>query len=137
MRRLAILAAVAAMGLAGASFAQTHSVQRQFKGKPGQNINIGIFASMKSDCTAGALPVVRLAQGPMHGKVTVKRGRLRATNFKKCLAMEIPAYIAFYRSTPDFVGHDALTLEIIAKNGKTQFEKITVTVTKPGASQGI
>ena len=35
-----------------------------------------------------------------------------ATNYKQCLALEVPAFVAFYRSRADFVGVDALTLEV-------------------------
>jgi hypothetical protein len=137
MKWLWITAATFMLGLSGAAFAQSQPIERQYKGKPGEAINVGVFASLKLDCTAGPLPVVRLTQSPTHGRVTVKQGRLRATNFKQCLATEIPAFVAIYRSAPDFIGQDLLTLEIIGKNGKAQIQKITVTVMRPGADRGI
>lgn len=137
MKWIWISAAVAALGLSGAAFAQSQPTERQYKGKPGEAINVGVYATLKSDCTAGPLPVVRLTQPPTHGRVTVKQGRLRATNFKQCLATEIPAFVAIYRSAPDFIGQDLLTLEIIGKNGKAQIQRVTVTVMRPGADRGI
>jgi len=116
---------------------QTPTVDRQIKGKPDTNINAGIFASVRQDCTAGPLPVIRLLTPPAHGKVTMKQGRLRATNLKQCLGVEVPAFIAIYRSAKDFVGEDNFTLEVIGTSGKSQIQRVIVTIAGPGAGQGI
>ena len=117
--------------------AQEATVQREVKGKPDTNINAGIFATIRKDCTAGPLPAVRLVTPPAHGKVTVKQGKLRATNVKNCLGMELPAFVAIYRSARDFVGQDRFTLEVVGSNGKTQMQQVTVTVMQAGHGQGI
>ena len=119
------------------ALAQTPTIERQVKGKPDTNINAGIFATIRQNCTAGPLPVVRLLTPPAHGNVTVKQGNLRATNVKQCLGMELPAFVAIYRSAQDFIGQDVFTLEVIGSGGKSQIQRITVTVVKPGAGQGI
>lgn len=113
------------------------TIERSVKGKPDTNINAGIFTTLRRDCTAGPLPVVRLVTPPAHGQVTVKQGRLRATNLKQCLGTDLPAFIAIYRSAQDFVGQDLFTLEVIGAGGKSQLQRITVTVAKPAAGQGI
>ena len=106
-------------------------------GKPDTNINAGIFTTLRRDCTAGPLPAVRLVTPPAHGNVTVKQGKLRATNLKQCLGTELPAFVAIYRSAQDFIGQDLFTLEVIGAGGKSQIQRITVTVIKPAAGQGI
>jgi hypothetical protein len=119
------------------ALAQTPTIDRQVRGKPDTNINAGIFTTLRRDCTAGPLPVVRLVTPPAHGKVTVKQGKLRATNLKQCLGTELPAFVAIYRSAQDFIGQDLFTLEVIGAGGKSQIQRITVTVIKPAAGQGI
>jgi hypothetical protein len=119
------------------ALAQTPTIERQVKGKPDTNINAGIFTTLRRDCTAGPLPAVRLVTPPAHGKVTVKQGKLRATNLKQCLGLELPAFVAIYRSAQDFIGQDVFTLEVIGAGGKSQIQRITVTVMKPAAGQGI
>jgi len=123
--------------LPGFAWAQQPTVQREVKGKPDTDIRAGVFATIRKDCTAGPLPVVRLVTPPAHGKVTVKQGNLRATNVKNCLGMELPAFIAIYRSKRDFIGQDRFTVEVIGSNGKTQIQQITVTVMQAGHGQGI
>jgi hypothetical protein len=125
------------LALPALAFAQQGAVQREIKGKPDTDINAGIFATIRKDCTAGPLPAVRLVTPPAHGKVTVKQGKLRATNVKNCLGMELPAFVAIYRSARDFVGQDRFTLEVVGSDGKTQVQQVTVTVMQAGHSQGI
>lgn len=119
------------------ALAQAPTIERQVKGKPDTNINAGIFTTIRRDCTAGPLPVVRLLSPPAHGKITVKQGRLRATNLKQCLGVELPAFVAIYRSTHDFVGQDNFTIEVIGADGKAQIQRITVTVMRSGSDRGI
>jgi len=116
---------------------QAQMTERQVKGKPDTNINAGIFTSVRPDCTAGPLPVIRLVTPPAHGNVTMKEGRLRATNLKQCLGLEVPAFIAIYRSAKDFIGEDNFILEVKGVGGKTQIQRITVTVSSAGVGQGI
>ena len=125
------------LALPAFALGQTPTIERQVRGKPDTNINAGIFVTIRKDCTAGPLPVVRLMTPPAHGKVTVKQGNLRMTNLKQCLGMELPAFVAIYRSAQDFIGQDTFTIEVIGAGGKAQIQRITVTVMKPGAGQGI
>jgi hypothetical protein len=134
MRALMLMAMLISLG--GAALAQVESIERTFKGRTGQDIRIGIFASIRSDCKSGPLPTIRLSGPPAHGNVTVKEGKLRTTNLKQCLAAEVPALVVNYKSKPEFSGSDVLTLEIANPNGKTQLQKITVTVdANPGGEK--
>lgn len=117
--------------------AETASVDRSVKAQSGRDVRVGVFASMKPDCTPGQLPTVRLKETPKNGTVTVKQGRLRATNLKQCLAAEVPAFIAIYRSEPGFAGSDELTLEVVNANGRIQLQRIQVTVEKPPVGQSL
>jgi hypothetical protein len=117
MKWLLLTLICALLGLPAAAFGQ-QTIERQYKAKPDTSINVGIFSSINKDCTAAPLPVIRLVIPPAHGKVTVKQGRLRATNLKECLGTELPAFV-------------------MGSGGKAQFQKITVTVMKPGSGQGI
>ncbi len=127
----------ALLGLPAAAFGQANTIERQYKAKPDANINVGVFISIHKDCTAAPLPVVRLIIPPAHGNITVKQGRLRVTNLRHCLGADLPAFVAIYRSAANFIGQDVFTLEVIGSGGKAQFQRITVTVMKPGAGQGI
>jgi hypothetical protein len=56
-----------------------------------------------------------------------------ATNLKQCLALEVPGFIAFYQSKPDFAGTDVAVIEVKYPQGRTEVQRITIHV---GASAG-
>jgi hypothetical protein len=112
-------------------------VERTVKSAPNKDTRIGLYINVLPDCTSGPLPTIRLINPPASGKVTVKSAKVKATNYKSCLALEVPAYVAFYKSQPDFVGDDALTIEVKYAGGRTEIQKITINVAGPGAQQKI
>ena len=108
--------------------AQVQSVNRTASGQPDTDIRVGVYINVRPDCTSGPLPSIQLTSPPENGKVTVKKAKVTATNYKQCLALEVPAFVAVYRSRADFVGVDVLTLEVKFPGGKTQVQRISVTV---------
>jgi hypothetical protein len=129
---MAILVAV--MGIANA---QTQLVERSVKTTPNKDTQIGVYLNVLPDCTSGPLPTIRLAAPPASGKVVVKTAKVKATNYKACLALEVPAYVAFYKSLPEFMGDDVLTIEVKYAGGRTEVQKITVNVIGVGNQQKI
>jgi hypothetical protein len=111
-----------------AAFAQVQTVERTAKGQPAKDIQVGVYLNVQPDCTSGTLPAIRLVGPPANGAVNIKRGKVSATNYKQCLALEVPGFIAFYRSRPDFFGTDILTIEVRYPGGRTEVQRISVTV---------
>jgi hypothetical protein len=114
--------------------------ERQVKVASGHDERVGVYTNIKPDCTGGPLPAIRLLVAPVHGSVTVKRGTLKATNFKQCLAAEVPALLAFYRSAANFNGSDEFQLEITVQGGRKQLQHFRVDVSAgapSGGGQGI
>jgi hypothetical protein len=112
-------------------------VERTVKSLPNKDTQIGIYLNVLPDCSSGPLPTIRLISAPTSGKVTVKSGKVKATNYKACLALEVPAYVAIYKSPPDFLGDDVMTIEVKYAGGRTEIQKITVNVMGTGAQQKI
>jgi hypothetical protein len=113
------------------------TVERSVKALPNKDTQIGLYLNVRQDCTTGPLPTIRLISPPTSGKVVVKSAKVKATNYKACLALEVPAYIAFYKSAPDFSGADVLSVEVSYPAGRTEIQKITVNVSGAGAQQKI
>jgi hypothetical protein len=116
---------------------QSRVVERSVKSVPNKDTQIGVYINVQPDCTSGPLPTIRLISPPASGKVVVKSAKVKATNYKACLALEVPAYVAFYKSPADFLGNDFLTIEVKFAGGRTEIQKITVTVSGVGAQQKI
>src|SRR5262245_8426712 len=123
-----VIAAAAAVVCITSASAQVQSVSRTASGAPDTDIRVGVYINVRPDCTAGPLPSIQLTSPPENGKVTVKKATVTASNNKQCLAVEVPAFVAVYRSRADFVGVDALTLEVRFPGGKTEVQRISITV---------
>jgi hypothetical protein len=121
------------LAAAVAAFSATASAQtitRSARGEPGKDIRVGVFINVKQDCSSGQLPTIRLVDKPANGTVTVKSAKINAKNYKQCLAMEVPGYVAFYKSEPSFNGVDTFSIEIKYPDGRTETQKLNVTVGK-------
>jgi hypothetical protein len=141
---------IAAALVVGAAFTARAQgvVERQITAAPGRDARVGIYSDIRPDCTPGPLPAIKLVAAPLHGTVTVKRGTLKATNLKQCLATEVPVFIAFYHSDAGFNGGDEFELQISFPAGRTVLQHFRVNVTtnpapnnpvthSPGSGQGI
>jgi hypothetical protein len=119
-QRLSFRLAVAGLCIASSAFAQdatptspvTTTVERSAKGPTAKSIQIGVYLNVQADCTSGTLPAIRLVAPPANGTITIKRGKVSATNYKQCLALEVPGFIALYQSRSDFVGTDMAIIEV-------------------------
>jgi len=141
MRLICLASAVAPLlGSVATTSAQAPTettVERSVKTLANRDTQIGVYLNVLPDCTSGPLPTIRLVTPPTAGKVIVKSVKAKATNYKACLALEVPAYVAFYKAPPEFLGDDVLTIEVKYVGGRTEIQKITVKVNGPGGQQKI
>jgi hypothetical protein len=130
-RRL-ILAFGGLIGFAAPAGAQAQpaptTVERSAKGPTAKNIQVGLYINVRPDCTSGPLPTIRLVNPPANGTLTIRRGKVNATNYKQCLALEVPGFVAFYKSKADFTGTDVATVEVKYPQGRTEIQRITIAV---------
>jgi hypothetical protein len=94
--------AIFVVGFSALASAQDKTVDRTAQGQAGKDVRVGLYVNVQDDCTSGPLPTIRLSTQPAHGRVTVKKAKVGATNYKQCLALEVTGCVAFYRSQPDF-----------------------------------
>jgi hypothetical protein len=137
MKRIAYLRwAAVVLGCSAPALAQVQTTDRAANGQPGTEIRVGVYVNVRPDCTSGPLPSIQLTSPPEHGKVTVKRAKITLTNYKRCLATEVPGFAVFYRSRPDFAGVDVLMVEIKFPGGRTELQRISVTVGSSSSGRG-
>jgi hypothetical protein len=134
MSRFRLVAAALLCTLSVAARAQGDLVQREINVASGRDVRFAVYADIGPDCTSGPLPAIKLVAAPAHGVVTVKRGTLKATNFKQCLAADVPVLVGFYRSAPDFTGTDEFELEVTYPAGRKEIQHIRVTVSGTAGS---
>jgi hypothetical protein len=106
----------------------TTTVERSVKGQTAKSIQVGLYLNVQPDCTSGTLPAIRLVAPPANGTISIKRGKVTGTNYKRCLALEVPGFVAFYQSKPNFVGTDMAIIEVKYPQGRTELQRITINV---------
>ena len=139
MKRVILALILAILNGSGPIRAQDafRTVERTVKAVPNKEVQIGVYINVQPDCTSGPLPTIRLAKAPASGNVIVKSGNVKATNYHACLALEVPAYIAFYKSPPNFLGDDQVTIEVKYAGGRTEIQKIKISVSGSGTQQKV
>ncbi len=138
MRRYWLAAILSFLASAQLVYAQSNLLERAIKAAPDRDVRVGVYTSIRPDCSSGPLPAIRLATAPAHGTVSVKRATLKATNFKQCLAIDAPAFVAFYRAAPNFAGADQFELEITFASGGKEIQHFQVSVSSAAnGGQGI
>lgn len=112
---------------------QSRTVERTAKGPSAKDIRVGVYLNVRPDCSSGTLPSIRLIAPPANGTISVKRGKITATNYKQCMALQVPGFVALYRSKANFTGIDTLTLEVKYPHGRTEVQRITVRLGSVGS----
>jgi hypothetical protein len=111
----------------------SRTVERTMTAESGKVARIGAYMNIKSDCTSGPLPILRLTEAPQGGKVVIKSAKVRVTNVGACLSTEAPGLIAFYQSRPDFSGPDKVAIEAkFPDRDSVNVQKITINVRASG-----
>ena len=89
--------------------------------------------SVNPDCSALGNVEVRVAQGPEHGKVSIRRTRVfpnyAAVNLRSaCNARRVAGVLVTYVSQRGYVGDDLVVLEVFFPNGRAQRTTIAIRV---------
>ena len=89
--------------------------------------------SVNPDCSALGNVDVRVAQGPEHGKVSIRRTRVfpnyAAVNLRSaCNARRVAGVLVTYVSQRGYVGDDLVVIEVFFPNGRAQRTTIAIRV---------
>jgi hypothetical protein len=68
----------------------------------------------------GNLPALRLVASPANGTISIRRGKVTATNYQQCLALEVPGFYCVLLIQADFVGTGTAVIEGKYRRGCTE-----------------
>ncbi|MBY5391031.1 hypothetical protein [Rhizobium leguminosarum] len=138
MKKAFILPVAAAMSvgavLAGCTTTGPDGLKRYQKNitvASGERTKLGAAFSLNPDCTAKAVPEVRIREAPKHGKVESLR-ELAFPNskgeYKKCASTKVIATVGYYTPDKGFVGKDRVVVRTSYRNGVVDEGVINITV---------
>ena len=106
-------------------------VQAQLTGTAasGHPVRIYYAYATNPDCSSQGQPVIKLAQAPQHGKVTISRGgvfpNFPASNIRNaCNRRRVSGLEVYYVSQRGYTGTDTAAFEVIFPDG--QLRQLTV-----------
>lgn len=104
------------------------SASRTETAAPGDSVRILVASNLKDDCSAGAMPELRINTSPKNGVLIIKVGKLKTPASHKCPNKEAAVLAAFYQSKDGFSGSDDVAIEVKKADGKTTTQSVTVNV---------
>jgi hypothetical protein len=91
----------------------------------GNEMRLGAFGTLNSDCSSGSLPDIRLVKSPASGEISFEETRsivgVRPTHpWRVCNGLQYDTIRMSYKSRDDFVGKDRVIIDIDFKNGNVR-----------------
>ena len=95
----------------------------------GKDAPIGVYAVVRSDCSVGAAPDIRVTRPPAHGAIMVQDARLAGRGAEPCGLVVAMAHQVTYRPTAGFVGQDEVTFDVVDHDtGRADPHPVTIVV---------
>lgn len=131
-RRAGVIAGAILCLSSVACLAQTNTVYRTADAAPGKTLRLGLYGSVKKDCSVGPLPEVKVLTPPKHGSLAVRSGRVKASRVRNCSNLEAPVQGVFYQPARGYTGPDEIRYEVKSAEGGVQAHTVKINVTEQG-----
>ena len=106
---------------------------RELKTEKGKSVVVANFIAARPDCSTipGPQPLPALREKPQHGGVGLQIVATDVAAAGNCPARKVPSLVLFYVPSSDFVGVDAIQIEVDTGNNKTAIVAYRITVQAP------
>jgi hypothetical protein len=106
---------------------------KDLRTEKGKAVIVANFVAARPDCSVnpGPQPLPALREKPQHGAVGLQIAVTDVAAAGNCPARKVPSFALFYVPVPDFVGVDAIQIEVDTGNGKSVIVPYRVTVQSP------
>src|SRR5271165_2522817 len=82
----------------------------------------------KRNCSAGALPTVRIIEPPKSGMLVVRQAVLTTNKIEGCPDLKIPAQVVFYTANTGYMGPDHVKYAVTDENSQVATYDMTINV---------
>src|SRR6187551_3398297 len=118
MHKVALVAALLGAGTTTGAYGQPAPTANytSFEAEPGKPVQLGFYGQAHKDCTTAKMPVVRVADAPNLGTLTVRPSELKTDRVPNCPGLKIPAQVVTYQARES--GDDHLMYSVTYPNGE-------------------
>jgi hypothetical protein len=125
---VALYAAAVAVPAAALAQAPSSTNYTSFDATSAKPVQIGYYGSAHKDCTAAALPTIRVVEAPRSGLFTVRRGLLTTNSLANCPGLKVPAQVAFYQARPGVAGTDHFVYLVTNPDGLVAAYDVSINI---------
>src|SRR5215510_3331758 len=128
MQKVALIAAMLwASGASGAySQAPPTTNYTSFEAEPGKAVQLGLYAQAHKDCSPSKLPIVRVAEAPSMGTLTVRPAEIKTDRVPNCPSLKVPAQVVSYQARDKTTGTDHVMYSVTHPNGEIALYDVTI-----------
>ena len=133
MRRIVLVAAVMAAGIASGAYGQPapSTNYTAIEAEPSKPLQVGYYAQAHKDCSPSKLPVVRVVEAPTLGTLTVRPSELNTDRVPNCPSLKIPAQVVSYRARDKATGSDHVMYAVTYPNGEIALFDVAIHIKEP------
>ena len=91
-------------------------------------VQLTYHALAHKNCTAAALPTVRVTQAPKAGITIVRQAELTTTKVAGCPRIRVPAQVVFYQGREGYTGPDHVSYNVTNADGEIGAFDVAITV---------
>jgi hypothetical protein len=97
----------------------------------GKLSRIGVYAQADRNCSSPKLPIVRVAEPPSNGTLTVRPGEIQMKERAHCPDTRVPAQIVLYQPREAAAGRDHVMYSVTYPNGEIALYDIAIRFKEP------
>ncbi len=99
------------------------------KTRSGEELRIGVIATVNSSCNGNPVPEIRIARAPIGGTLIIRLQAIVVPQTNSlCAGRKIASQVLFYKSDSGFTGPDAVVLDVSTPGQPTRTRDIAILV---------
>ena len=133
MHRGALVATIMGAAIATGAYGQAAPTTNytSFEAEPGKPVQLGYYAQAHKDCSTSKLPIVRVADAPNLGTLTVRPAELETNRVPNCPSLKIPAQVVSYQARAKATGSDHVMYSVTYPNGEIALYDVAIHIKEP------
>ena len=133
MLKAALVASIVGAAIATGAYGQAAPTMNytSFEAEPGKPVQLGFYAQAHKDCSASKLPIVRVADAPNLGTLTVRPAELKTNRVPNCPSLKLPAQAVSYQARDKATGDDHVMYSVTYPNGQIVLYDVTIHIMEP------
>ena len=128
MRVTTLLVATILAAIASTAYGQPapSTNYTSIEAEAGKSVQVGYYAQAHKDCSPSKLPIVRVAEAPTLGTLSVRPSELQTDRVQNCPKLKLPAQVVTYQARDKATGSDHVIYSVTYPNGEIALYDVAI-----------